>query len=481
MKQALADRVQTGPVSKHGNGMLTESWDALGGDVAAAVTTEYGPERVLPSGFDVTALAAASVGAATLAAAQVWAARTGAPVAAVSVDRRAAALSFASETLFQPIGWSTPPIWDPIAGDYEAADGWIRLHTNYRHHRDGVHRVLGPLSDPAAVAAAVADWPATRLETAVVEAGGCAAAMHDRVAWLTTPAGTAAAAEPLARWDTRPARAPADLLRAGPSGPDRPYTGLRVLDLTRVLAGPVATRFLAAYGADVLRIDPPGFADVPAATPETTAGKHCASLDLHQPVDRATFERLIATAHVFVSGLRADALARLGYDGTALRALNPALITARHNAYGWTGPWQHRRGFDSLVQMSCGIAAAAGTARPKPLPVQALDHATGYLIAAAVGLGLRRLLVDGVCADVRLSLIGTANLLQRHEVAGGSAQPQPEVTDDDRRDAATAWGPARRIPLPGRLDGVEPQWTVEAGPLGRHPATWSTPVPMEEG
>jgi hypothetical protein len=140
-------------------------------------------------------------------------------------------------------------------------------------------------------------------------------------------------------------------------------------------------RFLAAYGADVLRLDPPGFAEVPAPVPETTAGKRTAFADLTTAPGRETFERLAATADVLVTGLRADALARLGYDDAALAALNPALIAASLNAYGWDGPWRDRRGFDSLVQMSSGIAAAgaraAGRDKPFPLPVQGPSPAGG--------------------------------------------------------------------------------------------------------
>ena len=150
--------------------------------------------------------------------------------------------------------------------------------------------------------------------------------------------------------------------------------------MTRVIAGPVCTKFLAAYGAQVLRLDPPGFAEVPALLPETTAGKRTAALDLRVEADRGIFENLVADADVLVTGLRADALAGLGYGDGTLTAINPALIVASLNAYGWDGPWRHRRGFDSLVQMSCGIAAAgslaAGRDEPLPLPVQALDHAT---------------------------------------------------------------------------------------------------------
>jgi crotonobetainyl-CoA:carnitine CoA-transferase CaiB-like acyl-CoA transferase len=251
---------------------------------------------------------------------------------------------------------------------------------------------------------------------------------------------------------------------------------VRVLDLTRVIAGPVATRFLAGYGADVLRIDPPGFAEVPALLPETTAGKRTAALDLTGAAGREAFESLVAGADVLVSGLRADALARLGYDDAALAALNPALIVASLDAYGWDGPWRDRRGFDSLVQMSSGIAAAgaaaAGADHPVPLPVQALDHGCGYLVAAAVGRALTRRRTESVASRIRLSLIGTANLLwSLPRPAELVAMPKPG--DFALTDAQTAWGPVRRVPLPGAIAGIEPRWRIDAGPLGRHRPAWA--------
>jgi crotonobetainyl-CoA:carnitine CoA-transferase CaiB-like acyl-CoA transferase len=254
---------------------------------------------------------------------------------------------------------------------------------------------------------------------------------------------------------------------------------VRVLDLTRVIAGPVGTRFLAAYGADVLRIDPPGFAEVPALLPETTTGKRTAALDLRTADGRVAFEGLVASADVLVTGLRADALARLGYDDDALSALNPALIVASLDAYGWAGPWRDRRGFDSLVQMSAGIAAAGaeavGADRPVPLPVQALDHGCGYLIAAAVGRALTRRRTESVVSRIRLSLIGTANLLWSLPRPSGLGEqpPMPKPGDFPLADTHTAWGPARRVPLPGAIAGVDPEWRVEAGPLGRHQPTWA--------
>ena len=448
-------------------------WGEVGGpaDLADALTAT-GPRAVLPSPFDVTGLATASVAAATMAAAEFLAVSSDRRPPPVTVDSRQACAAFAAEGLFTPVGWERPDIWDPIAGNYRARDGWIRLHTNYTYHRAAVERLLGA-ADRESVQTAVAEWKAEDLETAVVEAGGCAAAMRTREEWLASPAGAAAAAEaPLADVAVRP------LSGAGATGGPLPYSGMRVLDLTRVIAGPIGTRFLAAYGADVLRIDPPGFAEVPALLPETTAGKRTAALDLTAAAGRAAFESLVATADVLVSGLRADALAGLGYDDAALAALNPALIVASLDAYGWNGPWRDRRGFDSLVQMSSGIAAAGadatGADHPVPLPVQALDHACGYLLAAAVGRALTRRRTESVVSRTRLSLIGTANLLWSLP-RPGEQPPMPKPGDFPLTDAQTAWGPARRVPLPGAIAGIEPQWRVEAGPLGRHQPTWSGP------
>jgi hypothetical protein len=477
--------------------LAAQVWAMVGGPpVVAAELAVTGPRTVLPSVFDVTGLATASVAAATLAAAEYGAARNGAAVAAVRADSQAACAAFAAEGLFTPDGWTLPDIWDPVAGNYRARDQWIRLHTNYEYHRAAVSRVL-KADDRAAVQAAVSGWEASDLEAAVIAEGGCAAVMHDRDGWLATPAGAACAADQALSVAGRPLTGGAAAADR-PTGADRPtaadtpvpararaqmqatqpYAGVRVLDLTRVIAGPMCTRFLAAYGADVLRLDPPGFAEVPALLPETTAGKRTASADLTAAGGRAAFERLVADADVLVTGLRADALSGLGYDDAALSALNPALIIASLNAYGWQGPWRDRRGFDSLVQMSCGIAAAGGTAtstdRPVPLPVQALDHATGYLLAAAVGRALTVRLTDQAASRIWASLTGTANLLwslpRPAELA--DQPPIPRREDIPLTPARTAWGPAHRVALPGAIDGVTPALPVEAGPLGRHQPTW---------
>jgi hypothetical protein len=455
-------------------------WSEVGGpDGLVNLVPTDGPRTVLPSHFDVTGLATASVAAATLAAAEFLAARDGTRPLPVTVGSRQACAAFAAEGLFTPVGWDLPDLWDPIAGNYQAQDGWIRLHTNYAYHRAAVERLLGA-ADRESVQAAVTGWKAEDLETAVVEAGGCAAVMRTRADWLASPAGQATATAPLvlaAERQLPPGKGA--FSGSGAAGDPRPYSGVRVLDLTRVIAGPVGTRFLAAYGADVLRVDPPGFAEVPALLPETTTGKRSAALNLKTADGRAAFEELVATADVLVTGLRANALERLDYDDEALADLNPALIIASLDAYGWDGPWRDRRGFDSLVQMSAGIAAAgaaaAGADHPVPLPVQALDHGCGYLIAAAVGRALTRRLAESVVSRIRVSLIGTANLLwslPRHDDLG-EQPPMPKPSDFRLMDTRTAWGPARRVPPPGEIAGVHPEWRVEAGPLGRHQPTWA--------
>ena len=457
--------------------LCTRVWRSLGGaaDVAEVVTVT-GPRAVLPAYFDVTGLATASVACATLAAAEFLAAREVSRPRRVSVDSRAACAAFAAEGLFTPVGWSLPEMWDPVAGNYRAEDGWIRLHTNYPYHRAAVERVLGA-GDRTAVAAAALRWKAGDLEAAVVSAGGCAAVMRSRETWLASPPGAATAtATPVVVSEHRlPAGRAAAESDPPLSGTVSPFSGVRVLDMTRVIAGPVCTKFLAGYGAEVLRVDPPGFAEVPALLPETTAGKRTAALDLRLDADRGIFETLLADADVLVTGLRADALAGLGYGDGTLTAINPALIIASLNAYGWDGPWRHRRGFDSLVQMSCGIAAAgalaAGRDEPFPLPVQALDHATGYLLAAEVGRALTRRLTRSAVSRIRASLIGTANLLWSLPRPMGSP-PKPSPGDFGLADTGTAWGPARRVPLPGKIAGVTPEWRVEAGPLGRDRPAW---------
>jgi hypothetical protein len=369
-----------------------------------------------------------------------------------------------------------PAPWDPIAGDYRALDGWIRLHTNAPHHRAAALRVLGVEGDREWVAAAVTTWLASELEDAVVAEGGCAAVLRTPAEWAAHPQGVAVAGEPLIAVVPGAAVASAASAPGWAPSSDRPLGGLRVLDLTRVLAGPVATRMLAGLGADVLRIDPPEW-DEPGVVPDMTIGKRTARLDARDPAGRETLLELLAGADVLVHGYRSDALERLGLGEAVRAAVRPGLVDVALDAYGWSGPWRARRGFDSLVQMSTGIAGWGlehGTAdRPTPLPVQALDHATGYLMAAAVLAGLTRRIREGAGSISRLSLARTALELERARALPArpvAAQPPPPLPAPVPLD--TPWGAATLPPSPVRIGGIPLHWDHGPRELGSDAPAW---------
>jgi hypothetical protein len=422
------------------------------------------------SAFPVSDFAAAAVGAAGVATSELIHALFG-DSPDVSVDRRLASAWYGLS--IRPIGWSRPAAWDPIAGDYEARDGWIRLHTNAPRHREAALRVLGSTTEKAAVTAAVSRWSANDLEGTIVAQGGCAATMRNLVEWSTHPQGAAVAAEPivhiersglssLARWDARR---------------DRPLHGLRVLDCTRVLAGPVATRFLAGFGAEILRIDPPDW-DEPAIAPEVTLGKRCARLDIQTREGCERFAALLADADVFVHGLRPDALDALDLGAEARERIRPGLIDVSLDAYGWAGPWAGRRGFDSLVQMSAGIADAGmrhfGVDRPKPLPMQAIDHATGYVLARAAIWGLLPRLRDGAGFRARTSLARIAGVLTSQPAKPAAIGFAP-LSDEHWAETIeeTGWGPARRLKPPLAIEGAPMMWSLPASLLGSAEPEWA--------
>ncbi|MBV4457055.1 CoA transferase [Pseudomonas sp. COR58] len=422
----------------------------------------------LPSAFAVTDLACASIAAAGQAVSELLLRQTG-HRPAVEVDRRLASFWFAAS--LRPVGWSVPPLWDPVAGDYATQDGWIRLHTNAPHHRAAAERVLGACADRAAMAAKVAQWTGAQLEHAVVAANGCAAQMRSWAQWQQHPQGLALNTEPLVHFSDGQAQSP----RAWTGSAAQPLAGLKVLDLTRVLAGPTATRFLAGLGAEVLRIDPPTWNE-PGVVPDLTLGKRCARLDLHVAADRAVFEALLKDTDILVHGYRADALENLGFGAERRREWSPGLIDVGLNAYGWSGPWRNRRGFDSLVQMSSGIAEAGQRWRrsdtPTPLPVQALDHATGYLMAASVIRLLSERLHSGKAGSARLSLARTAKLL----VEQGPGTEEPLRAEDGQDQALpveqTPWGPAHRLKAPLNISGTPLRWALPATELGSHSPHW---------
>ncbi|KIC20256.1 CoA transferase [Leisingera sp. ANG-Vp] len=424
------------------------------------------------SAFAVTELANASVAAVGLELARLMKVlNLAAEAPEVTVNQRLASLWFSYS--FRPEGWELPSLWDAIAGVYETADGWIRLHTNLPHHRLAALKVLGCKDEREAVAAAVKHWQGDRLESGIVAACGAAAAMRSRKAWLAHPQGCAVAAEPLIQWSEP---APVKLRPRPQATAERPLAGLRVLDLTRILAGPVSTRTLAGFGADVLRIDPSGW-DEPGVITDISLGKRMAALDLTKGEDRLVFETLLAQADVLVHGYRPGALDKLGYGEAVRRQIAPNVVEATLSAYGWSGPWAGRRGFDSLVQMSAGIAEAgrnwAGTSTPHPLPVQALDHATGYMLAAAVLSALASAARHGSAPAASLSLARTAEQLAGMEKSSSDPElASPAASDYCQQTENTGWGPGRRLAAPLLLSGTQMHWDLPASRCNSAPARW---------
>ena len=258
--------------------------------------------------------------------------------------------------------------------------------------------------------------------------------------------------------------------------PHRPLAGVRILDLTRVLAGPVATRFLSGLGADVLRIDPPDW-DEPGVIPDVALGKRCTRLDLHDPRDRAVLLELLRDADVLVHGYRSDALDRLELGAELRRQIRPGLVDIALDAYGWSGPWRTRRGFDSLVQMSTGIAEEGmrtlSKDQPAPLPVQAIDHATGYLLAAATLRGLTERARTSRGFEARASLARTAQSLIGGPRRDGSGDLGVPAEDDWSEDLEpTAFGTARRLKSPVTIDDEPLRWDRPAARLGSSAPVW---------
>ncbi|MEM1403898.1 MAG: CoA transferase [Pseudomonadota bacterium] len=413
----------------------------------------------LPSVFNVTEFACATMGAAL----GELAALSGS-TETVELSRVLASRWFGMT--LHPDGWELPPTWDAIAGDYRAEDRWIRLHTNAPHHRDAALSVLRCSADRDVVTETVRQWDAVELESAIVAAGGCAAAMLSPEEWSKHPNGLQVSKDPLIEWSQRSELSSEREPTTQPVDAERPLKGLKVLDCTRVLAGPVCTRLLAGYGAQVLRIDPPDW-DEGVVVPEVTLGKRLATLDLRDAKQKERFASLLKEADVFVHGYRPGALEGLDLGAEVRRDLNPRLIDVSLCAYGLSGPWRDRRGFDSLVQMSSGIAHAGmtvtGAEKPTPLPVQALDHGTGYLMAASVIRALRLKRESGVVFRARLSLARTAALLTStgpHPVR----QSMPEEASDERATHAeqTSWGSAYRTRFPVISGMAQPDWPLPA-------------------
>jgi crotonobetainyl-CoA:carnitine CoA-transferase CaiB-like acyl-CoA transferase len=436
------------------------------------------PQAHLPSVFPVGTIAAATIGAQALAAAETWRMRTG-RAQQVEVNARRALAMFRSERYLTIDGQLPANVWDPIAGYYQAGDGrWIQLHTNFPHHRDGVLRVLQCENDRAAVAQAIGRWQASELDARLAAEGLCAALVRTAEEWQAHPQAAALAALPLFEI-TRIGAAPPEPMAGGTDCP-RPLSGVRVLDLSRVIAAPVAARTLAQHGADVLAISAAHLPNIAPLVIDTGRGKRSAQLDLRDKQGRDTLRTLVGEADVFLQAYRPGALAAQGFSPGELSKVRPGLVYVSLSAYGRTGPWRERRGFDSLVQSATGIAWEEGQAAaldgPGKLPCQALDHASGYLAAFGAMVALQRRATEGGSWLVRVSLAQTGRWLQSMaRVEDGLAAP------DLGKEEILGWRHTMESPFGwiGAMAPVEqmaetmPHFELPPVPLGSHAPEWA--------
>ncbi|MFZ6744824.1 CoA transferase [Undibacterium sp. JH2W] len=461
--------------------LLASLWHAGGGEPEALQQLRFsGDDAQLPSTFAVGDVASASIAVQALMAAQLWQARGG-TTQEITVDRRHALAMFKSDRYLRINGKPADDPWSKIAGYYQAGDGrWIQLHTNFLHHRDGVLAILQCTEERAAVAKAIAGWQAAELEQVLADTGMCAAMIRTEQEWQAHPQAKAIAELPLFEV-SRIADGPVIPLNQSdePHSLQRPLSGVRVLDLSRVIAAPVGARTLAQHGADVLAISAAHLPNIMPLVMDTGRGKRSAQLDLRNVEGRQKLYELIRDADVFMQAYRPGSLSQLGYSVEELCALKPGLIHVSLSAYGHVGPWANRRGFDSLMQSASGIAdaegRAAGSAAPGKLPFQALDHATGYLLAYATMLALQKRAVEGGSWQVRVSLAQTGRWLQamsRRGLHENAAELRPDEIASFLQTTSSGFGEMQAIAPVEKMSLTPAGFASPAPVLGEHAPVW---------
>jgi crotonobetainyl-CoA:carnitine CoA-transferase CaiB-like acyl-CoA transferase len=442
---------------------------------AAEVLFTAGGDPVLPTPFRIGAAAAAAVAATGLAAAELWEIRTGRRQQ-VTVDVRQATASLRSGRYLKLAGARISAAQNRIMGVYATRDGrWSYLHCNFPNHRAAALAVLGVPEDRDRVARAVATWNAADLEEAIIAAGGAGGMARSPAEWAKHPQAVAITALPLL-----------EIIRIGDSDPeplpigDRPLSNIRVLDLTRVLAGPTCARTLAEHGADVMKISAAHLPNLGYQELDTGHGKLSAELDLREPGDVDILRGLLRQADVFSQGYRPGALADRGLAPEELAALRPGLVYVSLSAFGHTGPWAWRRGFDTVVQTVSGMTIRQAekipgkTPGPQFYPVSAIDYCTGYLMAFGAMLALARRTREGGSWLVRISL---AQVVDLGEVPTEALKDVPNEfgAEELERWSSTSETPAGRLghlkPVV-QLSATPPYWARPSVPLGYHRPEW---------
>jgi crotonobetainyl-CoA:carnitine CoA-transferase CaiB-like acyl-CoA transferase len=444
-----------------------------------AVEITGGTDPILPTPFRIGETSAAALAAVGLAVSDLWALRTGRHQE-VTVDTRQATASLRSGHYMKMNGAPVSTERNTVMGVYPAKNGrWSYLHCNFPNHRAAALGVLGVPEDREAVRQAVAKWDALELEEAIIAAKGAGGMVRTMDEWAKHPQAAAIASLPLMEI-LKIGDSPSEKLPAG----DRPLSGIRVLDLTRVLAGPTGARTLAEHGADVLKITAAHLPNIGYQEYDTGHGKLSAHLDLREPEAVEALRGLVREADVFSQGYRPGTLGNRGFAPEALAKLRPGIVFVSLCAFSHAGPWASRRGFDTVVQTVSGITSRQGElfpgAAPGPqfYPVSAIDYLTGYLMAFGAMVALARRVREGGSWLVRISLAQTGRWL-----VGRGQVPEAELKDvakeftpaELERWSMTSDTPVGRLRHLGpvvRLSQTPPRWARPTVPLGYHEPVW---------
>jgi crotonobetainyl-CoA:carnitine CoA-transferase CaiB-like acyl-CoA transferase len=448
-------------------------------DRARTVEITGGADPILPTSFKIGETSAAALAAIGLAVSDLWETRTGRRQT-VAVDARRATASLRSGHYLKMEKAEVSHERNPVMGMYPAKDGrWSYIHANFPNHRAAALKVLGVPEDKEAVRQAVAKWDALELEEAIIAAKGAGGMVRSMAEWAQHPQAQALATLPLFEL-VKIGEAPAEKLPDG----DRPLSCIRVLDLTRVLAGPTCARTLAEHGADVLKITAAHLPNLGYQEYDTGHGKLSAQLDLRQPHDLATLKELVREADVFSQGYRPGTLGDRGLSPPELAKLRPGLVYVSLCAFSHVGPWASRRGFDTVVQNVSGITTRQGElfpgAEPGPqfYPVSAIDYLTGYLMAFGATVALARRAREGGSWLVRISLAQTGRwLVGRGEVPVSQLKDvAKEFTGDEiarwSTETDTPVGRLRHLAPTLQLSETQPYWARPTVPLGHHQPVW---------
>ena len=445
----------------------------LPADAADTVTIE-GSDPVYASPIPVASSAAVALGAVAATAALIWRDKTGVDQT-VTVDTRRAGASLLSFVFQLLLDAETPQrvADNALIALYECRDGrWVHLHGAFPRLAAPTRQVLGISedADAAAVAAGVAKWDAQALEDALAEARTCGAMVRTQEEWADHAQGRALG--PLAR---------VEIEKIGESEPEpvggaaRPLDGIRVLDITRILAGPTNGRTLAEHGADVLLVNSPNLDNVLPFVIDTSHGKRSTFLDLDSADDHARLLALASSADVFAQGYRGGAMQRRGLGPEELAARRPGIVYVSMSCYGDVGPWRERPGWEQLAQTVTGVAAVQGGDGPPVLiPAAACDYTTGYLAALGTMAALWRRSHEGGSYHVRASLCQTGMWFASERrvdrtTASGFGDIEPCLATSD-----TTFGNLRHLGPVAQMSATPPHWALPTSPLGSHPPEWST-------